>query len=166
MVFSPKSQKMLFMNFPVSGAEGVYPFILFLVFFYFFAYYKKKDIAIEHYFLAILLLILSITHYHPQWFLWVTPFFAIELARKGLKNWLEISILFTSWLFITLTFEPSLSVGLFSPINPSLSDTQGLAELIGKYTDIFQLKSLVRSVFAGTSLFLVHSIFAGQKKNV
>jgi hypothetical protein len=165
MVFSPKSQKMLFMKFPVSGAEAIYPFIFILVFFFLFAYYKKKEIVVEHYFLAILLLILSITHYHPQWFLWVTPFFVIELVRKNFRNWLEISVLFACWLFITLTFEPSLSIGLFSPINPSLSQAPGLADVIGRYTDIFQIKSVVRSIFAGTSLYLVHSIFTVKTKN-
>jgi hypothetical protein len=166
MVFSPKSQKMLFMKFSVSGAEALYPFVVVLIFLYFLAYYKHKGALLRHYYLAILLLILSVTHYHPQWFLWVTPFLIIEMVKRNFSNWLEVLILFAGWLFITLTFEPSLSIGLFSPLNPSLSHARGLGDILAGYTDIFQIKSLVRSVFAGTSLFLVNSIFVQQKKHV
>lgn len=164
MVFSPKSQKMLFMKFPVSGAEAISPFVLVLIFLYFFAYYRRKRLAVEHYFLTILLLVLSITHYHPQWFLWVTPFFVIELVRRNFENWLVILTLFLAWLFITLTFEPSLSIGLFAPINPQLSSFPGLSEVLERYTDVFQLKSIARSVFAGASLYLVHSVFVGKNE--
>ena len=55
MVFSPKSQKMLFMGWPLSGAEVIYPFILFLFVYYFYAYYSKKKINPSVYFLGILL---------------------------------------------------------------------------------------------------------------
>lgn len=162
MVFSPKSQKVLFMKLPVSGAEAIFPFVLLLTVLYFVAFYQRKRLSVEHCFLTIVLLILSLTHYHPQWYLWVTPFLVIELVRKNLKNWLLILVLFFSWLFITLTFEPSLSVGLFRPIWPQLGDAPGLSDLLDRHTDVFQIKSIVRSIFAGASLYLVHSLFARQ----
>lgn len=159
VLFSPKSQKMLFMGWPVSGAEVVYPFILFLVLIYLFAYYSKKKISLSVYFLSLLALIFSVTHYHPQWFLWITPFLIWELIENKFKNILLTFILFGCWLVITLLFEPSLSFGLFNPIWPQLEKIQSLAVILARYTDVFQFKSLVRSLFAATSTFFVLRLF-------
>jgi len=159
VLFSPKSQKMLFMGWPVSGAEVVYPFIIFLTIIYFFSFYTKKKIPLAAYFLAILLLIFSVTHYHPQWFLWLTPFLIWELVENNFRHLLLILTFVASWLIITLFFEPSLSYGLFNPLFPELDRAKGLTEILSPYTNVFQLKSLVRSVFAGASVFLVFRLF-------
>jgi len=159
VLFSPKSQKMLFMGWPVSGAEVVYPFILFLIFFYLLAWFYPKRWPVFNYFMAILLLIFSVTHYHPQWFLWITPLLIWELVENKFKNLLLTLTLFVCWLIITLFFEPSLSLGLFNPLWPQLSQARGLTEILGQYTDVFQLKSLVRSVFAGSSVFFIWRLF-------
>jgi len=58
------------------------------------------------------------------------------------------------WFLITLFFEPSLSISLFAPIDKSLANINPLSEVMGQYFDVFQFKSLVRSVFAGTCLAL------------
>lgn len=166
VLFTPKTQKMLFMGWPVSGAEVIFPFILLLTFLYLFAYYTKRKLSPAVFFLAILLLIFSVTHYHPQWFLWVTPLLIWELVENNFKHAIAVVILFLGWLTITLFFESSLSFGLFAPIRSGLENARSLSEIVGKHTDVFQLKSLVRSVFAGTSLFYVLSLFrlARQEK--
>lgn len=163
MVFSPKSQKMLFMGWSLSGAEVVYPFVLFLFIIFFFAYYVKKKINPSSYFLAIILLILLVTHYHPQWFLWLAPFMVTELVENNFKNVFLDLVIFAGWLSITLLFEPSLSFGLFNPIWPQLGKAVGLSEIISRYTNVFQLKSLIRSVFAAASVFLTIRLFANQQ---
>ena len=163
MVFSPKSQKMLFMNFPVSGAEGIFPFILILSLIYFILYFRPGEQRLSTWALAIVLLILSVTHYHPQWFLWVTPFLVWELAENNLKHWFLVLIFIGSWALITLFFEPSLSVGLFAPINPDLQKLPGLAEIVSKFFNVFQIKSYVRSVFAAAAIFYIWSIVNPQK---
>ncbi|MGB9911234.1 MAG: glycosyltransferase 87 family protein [Microgenomates group bacterium] len=153
VLFSPKSQKMLFMNWALSGAESIYPFIFILIFLYFYAFYYKNSGRLIGYYISILLLIFSVTHYHPQWFLWITPFLILELVENNFKHiWLVLT-LFSCWLFITLTFEASLSYGLFVPIFPHLKNASSLADFLSRWFNVFQLKSLVRSVFAGTALF-------------
>lgn len=163
MVFSPKSEKMLFMNWPVSGAEGIYPFVLILFLIYFFAYFKKVNQSLPVYFLAVLLLIFSVTHYHPQWFLWVSPFLIWELTQNNFKNWLLVGTFFASWLMITLFFESSLTIGLFSPVIPDLGSVGNLADFVSKYLNVFQLKSVIRSIFAAASLFYVYKLFTQEK---
>ena len=162
-VFSPKSQKMLYMGWPLSGAEVVYPFVIFVGLIYFLAYYSRRKIDLAVYFLAILLITFSVTHFHPQWFLWVMPFLIWELIENQFKNWVLTAVILSSWLIITLFFEPSLSYGLFNPIWPQLDKAVGLSEIVGRYTNIYQLKSLVRSVLAASSAFLVIKLILGER---
>jgi len=163
VLFSPKNQKMLFMGFPVSGAEVLYPFIIILTLIYFHSLYSKIKYELDEYFLLILLLFFSVTHYHPQWFLWATPFLLIYLIRSKFKFNIVILTLFGAWLFLTLLFEASLSYGLFNPLIPSLKDAISPAQIINKYTDVFQLKSIARSFFAACSIFIFWTV--SQRKN-
>ncbi len=163
MVFSPKSQKMLFMGWSLSGAEVVFPFVLFLALIYFFGFYAKRKLDLSIYFMAILLLIFSVTHFHPQWFLWVTPFLIWEFIDNNFENIILVLTIFLGWLALTLLFEPSLSFGLFNPLWPSLEKAVGLSDILGKYTNIYQFKSLIRSVFAAACAFLVMKRFSEKK---
>ena len=105
--------------------------------------------------MAMFLLLLSITHYHPQWFIWITPFLIIELLNYKFKEaWIYVGLL-AIYIFIIFTFENSLSVGLFAPLNNSLANFIGTQTLINKATDINILKSYFRSIFAGISFYLI-----------
>lgn len=157
VLFGPKSGKELFMIWNVSGAEGIFPFILILTIIYLMAFYLKKKLSAEYYFLSILLLTLSVTHYHPQWFLWVTPFLVWELVENNFRYLALVAIILISWFIIMLFFEPSLSIGLFAPVWPNLTKAPGLTEIVSRYTDVANFKSIVRSVFAGASLFYIWS---------
>ncbi len=165
MVFSPKSQKMLFMEWMMTNAEGIYPFIILTTLLVIFAS-QKKDLFAKipaQFYLIFFLILFSVTHYHPQWFLWITPFILIDLVMNNFKNLWSYLSLFVIYLFIVFTFENSLSVGLFAVINPNLNQFSGTANLISKFTDIFTLKSLFRSVFAGISLYLSYDLLVKKQ---
>lgn len=154
VLFTPKSQKMLFMQFPVTGAESLYPFIIGLFLIILVAYYKKYKFDLNDYFLVTMLLMFSVTHYHPQWFLWITPFLLLNLLRDKYSDWLIVLIFTTCWLILVFSFDPSLNYGLFRVVAPVLAEARvGLFDIVAKYTDANMVKSLVRSVFAGTALF-------------
>lgn len=152
VLLSNQSQKMLFARMPVSGAEYLSLFLFFYVFLLGLAFWQKKDLW--KWFLSVLLVFFGLTHYHPQWFLWITPFLVIFWV--GYRRWAIFPlILLLGWLLITLFFEPSLSVGLFAPISPSLGKTASLSWLVAPYYDVFQFKSIVRSVFAGVAFLMI-----------
>ena len=161
VLFQAKSQKMLYMVWNVSGAEGIYPFIIGIIFIYCLSFYQSNKGKLVDYFLSILLLTLMVTHYHPQWFIWVIPFLIYKVVEQKDKILFTL-ILFASWLIITLLFEPSLSVGLFGPIIPAVRTFTGFTDLLAKFTDINRFKSIVRSVFAGVSLFWIVQMFWRQ----
>lgn len=165
VLFSNQSQKMLFMGLPVSGAETIYIFILGLVIVWWLAFYNyilKERLWI--YILITFLLYFSITHYHPQWFLWITPFLLYELVVDKFNNYFCVLVLFLCWLFLTLLFEASLSYGVFCPLSPFLLKAPSLSLYLTKYIDPFLVKSAIRTIFAGTSIFLVFLIFKNKSE--
>jgi hypothetical protein len=154
VLFSNQSQKMLFAQMPVSGAEGVYVFIFIFITWLSFYESQRSVSRLCSYYLAILLSFFSVTHFRPQWFLWVTPFLIFILVQN-MKTFPVVLLILFSWLGITLLFEPSLSVGLFAPVNPGLSQSRGLANMMPPAFDAFKAKSILRSILAGSSLFLI-----------
>jgi hypothetical protein len=162
VLFGSKETKMLFMSWPVTAAEGIFPFILGLILLYLLSYYWKSKRPIETYFLSILLLILSVSSYHPQWFLWATPFLIWGLVSKSVKYIEVVVMILVLWFAITLLFEASLSYGLFAPVWHNLVDAPSLSVFVSRFTDVFQFKSLIRSVFAAASIFYVYSLFKDE----
>lgn len=163
-LFSPQSQKMLFMILPLSGAEGVYIFVLAYFFLFWLSFYlSPKKEEVWRYFLMVMLCLFSVTHYHPQWFLWLTPLIFIEMIKNKFKYlWLDLTF-FLSWLGITLLFEPSLNFALFAPLRPALSEMTPISEIINRFYNVFQLKSLIRSLFAATAVLLVYLNFRDER---
>jgi len=161
-----QTEKMFFMKLPLSGAEYLsvfaigYSLLLIVA-----ARAKSHQENFWRFGFLLMLLFFSITHYHPQWFLWITPFLIWELVTYRFKNLWLVIILFASWLVITFLFEPSLSIGLFSPLWPQLSQAPDLSALLSRYFDVFQFKSLVRSLFAGTAIYFVLQLFLPRLKN-
>ncbi len=166
MVFGPKSQKQFFMIWLVSGGEGIFPYLLGFVLLCLMVSRDKDAVRKMYaYFLGFFLLLFSVTNYHPQWFIWIAPFFVIELVVNRLRNvWLTL-ILFACYTAIVLLFENSLSVGLFAPLSPGLNDFPGLAKLLSAKTDLGFLRSGIRSVFAGISLYLTYDILSHKEKS-
>jgi hypothetical protein len=97
--------------------------------------------------------------------LWATPFLIYDLVENNFKHLFLTVTIFACWLIITFLFEPSLSYGLFNPLWPDLERSPGLSSFVSQYTDVFQIKSLIRSVFAGASTALIYLVFSRYKKS-
>jgi hypothetical protein len=162
VLFSNQSQKIFFAKVPISGAEGLSLFLVAYLFLFGMAIMKKAPLW--HWFLAVMMLLFSVTHYHPQWFLWLTPFLIIFAVEFWSLAFLPLMLYF-GWLGLTLLFEPSLSVSLFAPVSPSLKEIIPLSETLGQKTDVFQFKSLVRSLTAGVSLIIFFALSKCEPKD-
>ncbi len=75
---------------------------------------------------------LTFTHFHPQWLLWLTPWF-IYFAIKT-KNFLPLIFTLISWTIIVASFDTSLNLGLFYLLNISngffLPSTSAILSLV------------------------------------
>lgn len=149
VLFSNQAQKILFAKINISGAEYLSLFVV--LYFSLLLLVNLKEIDLWKWFLAVMFVLFSVTHYHPQWFLWVSPLLVIFWVRYPDKKIYPL-LCWSCWLLLTLFFEPSLSISLFAPVVPILKEAIPLTDLVGRLYDVFQLKSLIRSVFAGTAL--------------
>lgn len=155
VLFSDKNTKFLYMGLPVSGAEFIYVFILLLGLIVFVAHYRRAEqVPVYVYPLTVLLALFSVTHYHPQWMAWLSPFVLMLFIDKSWSRW-PIGILLACYIGIVLFFEPSLNIGIFGPIFPQSVHLKGLTDMIGPRFDVFELKSLLRSGFAATAAWIV-----------
>lgn len=153
-ILASQTDKMFFAKIPVSGAEFLPVFLVIYLFLLWWAWSRPERFPLWQWFLFILLTFYSVTHYHPQWFVWISPLLVLLLVSHFRLSFLPVLTLFTSYIIIVFLFEPSLNFGLFYMLNQELSKVS-IVSLIARFYEVNVFASIVRGVFAATSLFLV-----------
>lgn len=157
--------KSLYAQIPISGGESIILFLATIVFFYLIFLYKNSTVEnLWQRLFSILLLFFIFTHYHPQWFLWITPFLIIELIKTNFKHIFVVILMFMAFFGGLLLFEPSLSIGLFSPLNPSLSQIQEIWKIFGASLDINFLRSFFQTIMVACSFYFIYTYFPKNAK--
>lgn len=164
MVFGAKSQKMFYMVWPVSGAEGIFPYLLLFTLLLLVTSRFIPSKKIYKSFLIYFLILFSVTHYHPQWFLWLAPFLVLEIVYSKLKNLYLILGLLLCYLAIVVTFDRSLSSNLLAVTFPEIEKFPGIDKLLASKIDLNMFRSSLRSVFAGISLFLSYDLLTRKSE--
>lgn len=157
--------KSFFAQIPISGGESIILYPLLILFFYLILIYKplgKKPIWQR--FFIIILLFFIFTHYHPQWFLWLVPFFIIELIITNFRHLFVIILILISFIGLVSFFEPSLSLGLFSPINPALLNVEPIWKQLGFRIDYNFARSLLQTIFVGCALYFIYQYFPKREE--
>ncbi len=154
-----QADKSLYATIPVSGGEAILLFPAFLIFFYLFLWFKNIDkSSLWKFYLVPLLLFFIFTHYHPQWLIWVTPFLILDLVIEKFKNLLPTLLILISWVASLFFFDPSLTLGMFGP-------SPDIWTLLNINIDYNFSRSLLQTIFAATSLYLIYYHFP-KKNNV
>lgn len=145
-----QSLKSLYAQMPVSGGESILIFMALLIFFYL-LFLKRVNHRLWERCLIVLLLFFSLTHYHPQWFLWLTPFLMFDLIFKGSKNILALILSLLSFTVLLFFFDSGLTYGLFSPIILSLYNAPAVYQIF--HLDINFLRSFFQTIFVGVTIY-------------
>lgn len=163
-LFANQNTKSLYANIPVSGGESILLFPAFLILFYLLIWNRKIDRLILWKLYSIpLLLFFIFTHYHPQWLVWIMPFLILDLAIEKAKNLLPHFLIFGSWLSSLFLFDPSLTVGIFSPLVPVLRNMPDIWTLLGFSIDYNLSKSVLQTVLVASTLYLIYNFFPRLK---
>lgn len=157
-LFTNQSSKSLYANIPVSGGEAIILFPAFLLFFYLLIW-RKNNVDLWKLYLIPLLMFFIFTHYHPQWLIWIVPFLILDLVTSGFKNIMPNSLIFVSWFASLFFFDPSLTLGIFAPITSTLHNTPSIWTLLNINVDYNLARSLIQTVFASASLYLIYAYF-------
>lgn len=153
--------KSFYAQIPISGGESIVLFPAFLIFFYLLFWYRKidRELLWQRFFI-ILLLFLVFTHYHPQWFLWVTPFLIIDLIKSRYKHLIVVLSSLFSFIALLFFFDPSLTVGIFSPLIPNLASLPSIWNLLNINIDYNFSRSLLQTIFVGSALYFTYNYTA------
>ena len=163
-LFAPQLGKMLYAQILLSGGESLMLSVVGLIVLYGFYQQKSRNYHdLLNYSATSLLLILTLTHFHPQWLLWLVPLYIVLYIEQRLTglNWM-IAGLLASWIGMICLFDSSLQVRLLSPIIPSLNTAVGLAEVLSS-DKLFFYRNLVASVFAGCSIPIIIKLLKNEQ---
>ncbi len=150
----------LYANLPISGGESILLFEASLLFFYIVFLSKKATVqTLWHRFFIILLLFFIFTHYHPQWFVWLSPFLIMELLESNFRNILAALLSLVSFIGLLFFFDPSLTLGFFAPINPSLHTVPSVWQILHLKPDYNFSRSVLQSIFVGSAVYYLYCYF-------
>lgn len=107
-----QSDKMWYAKIMVTGSQGLPIFVVGLVFLLWLNYYHREIMPDWAWLSTPLLIFYATTHYHPQWFAWLSPFLLLFLVRLRHTLPLVVALLLLQ-LVVILSFENSLNFGLF-----------------------------------------------------
>lgn len=159
-----QTAKSLYATIPISGGEAIILFPLFLLFFYIvFLFFTTEMEDLWKRFFIVILIFFIFTHYHPQWFLWLTPFLIIDLVKSGLKHWPLIALSLISWLGLITFFDPGLSTRLLAPIEPALQYAPGIWESLEVNFDLNGSRSILQTLFVAVAAYYIYYHFPRKK---
>lgn len=125
-------------------------------------YFSKRKLKIWSQALIVLianLILLGFTHFHPQWFTWLVPFWSIWFVgqtkcNKMIEAITVSGLVLAAWLMIVLLFRDIyLYWGILSPMNPNLMNLPYISEyLSARGFDIDYMNNVAHSIVAGVAL--------------
>lgn len=158
-LFANQSSKSLYAQIPVSGGESIVLFPTFLILFYLIIFLAKEKFITWKMYAIPLLLFFIFTHFHPQWLIWITPFLIIGIVNTGISTIIPVIMILLSFFGSLFFFDPSLTIGLFAPLFPILHNVLSIWELLRITPDYNFLRSILQTIFTGSSLYLIYIYF-------
>lgn len=154
-LFAEQNTKSLYASISVSGAESILLFPAVLLFFYLVIWFFPLKMNIYKLFLIPLLLFFIFTHFHPQWLIWITPLLILDLITSKFKSILPVCLIIYGWLGSLFFFDPSLTIGIFSPVWPSLQTLSHYWYLGQGSSNLNLSRSIFQTIFASAALYLI-----------
>lgn len=114
---------------------------------------RKKTLLCINILIA-LLLVFSLTRFHPQWIIWLMPFLTLAFAQKALSLKLIFPFFFIYFLYFILFGDSFLITGLFAPVSTLYLEIPPFTQLITE-NHIPLLQSITQFLFAISALLIV-----------
>lgn len=121
--------------------------------------------------LAANLVLLGFSHFHPQWYTWTVPFFALWIVSqekaKVILKWIFLSIVtFVSWLGVVALFADKwLFAGVLGVANPALGNLPILRDfLTNRGVDVVMLDNLAHTALAAVAIVVLISLFTRDEE--
>jgi hypothetical protein len=110
-----------------------------------------------------MLLLFALTHFHPQYAIWIVPFLVLTMYRDSRLIAYHVVQMLLLGLF-TLQFGTSATWDLFQPlVGSSLNTLPDPMNIVGAFLPIDIFLGLVRTLFTGVSLWMAYQILRQSK---
>lgn len=146
-LMASQSDKMLYAKIMVSGSQYLSLFVVGFTLLLLGRLRRHSALPVWGWFLSVCLLFYSLTHFHPQWYLWAAPLYLLSWVKFPSSR-LVIGLHIGLYFLLVCLFDPSLNFGLIG-LDFSLHTWLGQS-LPGDL-----VASVARSIFAAGSLYLV-----------
>lgn len=152
--------KSMYAAVPVSGGESIIIYLAAVLFFYIIFLFSENSLEnLWQKFLIILVLFFTFTHYHPQWFTWITPFIIFDLVKSNFKRLPVALIVLVSWLGLVTFFDAGLTTRIFAPLAPGLWNLPDFWQVMGINFDVNLARSYLQTIFAACGLYYIYYYF-------
>ncbi len=151
------SQRILQIGLPIGSGESLLLVPVFLLFLLLTAAYlhRGQSHRFAAYCLAVTLIPIASSHFHPQWVLWSLPFVSLFLATQSF--WSVALLFFGSFIGIIGLFpDKFLTWGLLSPLEPEILFLPSLVSLL---PPVPVLLDLLHTIFFAASVWMVWRFF-------
>lgn len=149
-IFSP--------NFDIGMGESMIIGLFLLSIMFCYAWINEQKVNLLNYFVVLLLILFSFSHFHISWLLWASPFLVILAVKSPKLSWL---IFLWSLMAISIPFlynDRSMTISLFR-IYSSWFDLLPIPfTVVQKVYDPFGMQSIIHSLMAGTSAVLSYNL--------
>lgn len=153
-IFSP--------NFVIGFGESMIIGLFLLSILFMYAWINETKINLFNYFVVLLLILFSFSHFHISWLLWIAPFLVILVVKYPKLVW---PIFLWSVLAISIPFlynDRSMTISLFR-IYTNWFDLLPIPfTVVQKFYDPYGLQSVIHSLLAGVSVVLSYNILKSK----
>jgi hypothetical protein len=112
---------------------------------------------------AVMLLLFALTHFHPQYSIWIVPFLVLTMYRDERLMACHAAQILLLGLF-TLQFGRSATWDLFQPLAGStLNRLPDPMNIVGAFLPIDIFLGVVRTLFTAVSLWMAYVILRGRR---
>jgi hypothetical protein len=112
---------------------------------------------------AVMLLLFALTHFHPQYSIWIVPFLVLAMYRDSRLIAYHAAQIVLLGLF-TFQFGTSATWDLFQPLlGNSLNTLPDPMNIVGAFLPIDIFLGLVRTLFTAVSLWMAFQILRESK---
>lgn len=144
------------------GESIIMGLMLYAMLFFYAALFDKKP-GMFGYWIIILLIIFSFSHFHIAWLLWVAPMAVILAVEKTKLSWV-IFLLSIAAVTIPLLYEDrSMSVALYRVYSTWFDLLPTPFTAVQRFFDPYNLQSILHSLFAGGAAVVAYTFFRKEK---
>lgn len=144
----------------IHDFDILYPYMIVYILTVLYAFYEPNP-SFEKLWRLILVILLAyycMGFFHPQFFVWVTPFIALWLTNNP-RTWKLFALQILCFFIYTFNFERAMAMGLFMPINPEFinwpSPIDFLTSITGTRRAASFIVSIFQNIFTAVSILII-----------